>query len=151
MVQSICLSVCISVCLSVPLSVCHTFFTMFPSWYNHEIFRSDYQWQKCCLCKRPRPEVKSQAYRGQNPTLPSLDHNSSLISHMVMVWCLIGFQGHLSNFKVTQLKKIIDFHPNWAFRDYLQFEFTDGYEMMHKVCSSIEEVPYCFSRSSIKF
>ena len=34
---------------------------------------------------------------------------------------------------------------------YLQFEITDGYEMMHKAWSRIEEVPYCFSRSSIKF
>ena len=34
---------------------------------------------------------------------------------------------------------------------YLQFEFTNGYEMMHKARSSIEEVPYCFSRSYVKF
>ena len=34
---------------------------------------------------------------------------------------------------------------------YLQFEFTDGFEMMHKAWCSIEEVPYCFPRSSIKF
>ena len=33
----------------------------------------------------------------------------------------------------------------------LQFEFTYDDEMMHKAWSSIEEVPYCFSRSSIKF
>ena len=33
----------------------------------------------------------------------------------------------------------------------LQFEFINGYEMMHKAWSSIEEVPYCFSRSSVKF
>ena len=33
----------------------------------------------------------------------------------------------------------------------LQFEFTNGYEMMHKVWSSIEKVPYSFSRSSVKF
>ena len=32
----------------------------------------------------------------------------------------------------------------------LQFEFTNCYEMMHKAWSSIEEVPYCFSRSSVK-
>ena len=39
-------SVCPSVCLSVRrLSVCHTFLTMFPSSYHHEIFRSYYQWQ----------------------------------------------------------------------------------------------------------
>ena len=34
---------------------------------------------------------------------------------------------------------------------YLQLEFTDGYEMMHKAWSSIREVPYSFSRSSVKF
>ena len=33
----------------------------------------------------------------------------------------------------------------------LQFEFTNGYEMMHKAWSSIERVPYCFWRSSVKF
>ena len=39
-------SVCLSVCPSVRLSVCHTFLTMFPSSYHHEIFRSYYQWLK---------------------------------------------------------------------------------------------------------
>ena len=34
---------------------------------------------------------------------------------------------------------------------YIQFECTNGFEMMHKAWCSIEEVPYCFSRSSIKF
>ena len=34
----------------------------------------------------------------------------------------------------------------------LQFKSTDGYEMMHKAWSKIEEMPYnCFSRSSVKF
>ena len=33
----------------------------------------------------------------------------------------------------------------------LQFEFTDGFQMMHTAWRSIEEVPYCFWRSSIKF
>ena len=32
----------------------------------------------------------------------------------------------------------------------LQFEFTNGYEMMHKAWSSIEDVLYCFSRSYVK-
>ena len=32
----------------------------------------------------------------------------------------------------------------------LQFEFTNGYNMMQKASSSIEEVPYCLSRSSVK-
>ena len=33
---------------------------------------------------------------------------------------------------------------------WLQFECTNGYEMMHKAWSRIEEVPYCFSRSYVK-
>ena len=57
-----------SVCLSVRPSVRHTFFTMFPSSYHHEIFRSSYQWQKWLPCKRSRSEVKGQGHRGQHPT-----------------------------------------------------------------------------------
>ena len=53
---------------SVGLSVCHTFFTMFSSSYHHEIFRSDYQWQKWHPCKRSRSEVKGQGHRGCSPT-----------------------------------------------------------------------------------
>ena len=53
---------------SVCLSVRHTFFTMFPSLYHHEIFRSYYQWQKWRPCKRSRSEVKGQGHRGQHPT-----------------------------------------------------------------------------------
>ena len=33
-------------------SVHHTFFTLFPSWCHHEIFRNYYQWQKWCPCKK---------------------------------------------------------------------------------------------------
>ena len=33
----------------------------------------------------------------------------------------------------------------------LQFEFTYGDEMMHKAWCCLEEVPYCSSRSSVKF
>ena len=57
-------SVCLSVCPSVCLSVCHTFLTMFPSSYHHDIFRSYYQWQKWRPCKRSRSEVKGQGHRG---------------------------------------------------------------------------------------
>ena len=57
-----------SVRLSVCPSVCHTFFTMFPSSYHHEIFRSYYYGQKWCPCKRSRSEVKGQGHRGQHPT-----------------------------------------------------------------------------------
>ena len=33
----------------------------------------------------------------------------------------------------------------------LQFEFTNGYEMLRKAWNSKGEMPYCFPRSSIKF
>ena len=79
-------SVCLSVCLSVRLSVRHTFVTMFPSSYHHEIFRSYYQWQMWRPCKRS--EVKGQGHRGHNPTEPFPDCNSSLNSHMMMKWCI---------------------------------------------------------------
>ena len=58
---------------------------------------------------------------------------------------LIVSQGHLSNFKVTQDKKIHQFWPKFSVSGLeLQFEFTDDFEMMHKAWHSIEEVPYCF-------
>ena len=77
-----------SVCLSVCLSVCHTFFTMFLSSYRHKIFRSYYQWQKWCPCKRSRSYVKGQGHRGHDPTEPFPDCNSSFNSHMMIKWCI---------------------------------------------------------------
>ena len=51
---------------SVRLSVCYTFFTLFPSSYHHEIFRSCYQWQNWCPCKRSRSEVKVTKIKTQH-------------------------------------------------------------------------------------
>ena len=36
-------------------------------------------------------------------------------------------------------------------RPQLQFEFTYGNEMMHKAWCCLKQVPYCSSRSSVKF
>ena len=115
MVFSVCLSVCLSVCPSVRLSVCpsvclsvsHTFLTMFPSSYHHEIFRSYHQGPGQRPCKRSRSEVKGQGHRGHNTTWPFPDWNSS--------------------------------------------EFTYDDEMIHIAWCCLGEVPYCFSRSSVKF
>ena len=55
---------------------------------------------------------------------------------------VVSFQGHAVQKNAS----------NFAFLDYkLQFEYTYGFETMHKGWCSIEEVRYCFSRSSIKF
>ena len=56
----------------------------------------------------------------------------------------VKFQGH------TALKSV-KFDPDWVFPDCNSSLFTNGYEMMHKAWSSIEEVPYCFWNSSVKF
>ena len=65
-----------SVCLSVHLSVCqsvrHTFLTMFPSWYHHEIFRSYYQWQKWRPCKRSWSKVKVTEVNSQLSRFPTV-------------------------------------------------------------------------------
>ena len=83
------LSVCPSVCLSVCPSVCHTFLTMFPSSYHHEIFRSNYHSQKWCPCKRSRSKVKvtevnTQLSRFRTPT---------------PVWIHIGRWNHAHSWK----------------------------------------------------
>ena len=66
-----------------------------------------------------------------------------------MSYCFWGssvkFLGHTA-------KKIVDFDPNLAFPDCnLSLNSPNGYKMMHKAWSSIEEVPYSFARSSVKF
>ena len=57
---------------SVCPSVCDAFFTMFPSSYHHEIFRSYYQWQKRCPCKRSRSEVKVTEVKPQFRRFPTV-------------------------------------------------------------------------------
>ena len=89
------------------------------------------------------------------------DCNSSSNSQIAMKWCSnlavawkrcpIVFQGHPWNFKVTRDKY------RWFWVELsvsglsLQFEFSNGFEMIYKAWSIIEEVPYCLSMSSIKF
>ena len=100
-----------------------------------------------------RSSVKFQGHRGHKivnfyPNGAFSDCDSSLNSPIAMKRCTklevgqerchIVFQCDLSNF------------PNWPFLDQFQFQFTDGYKMMHTL-SRIEQVPHCSSRSSIKF
>ena len=65
-----------------------------------------------------------------------------------MLYCFlrssIKFQGHMGQ-KLPNLTGI-ECSLLW-----LQFEFTNGFEMIHKTWHCKEDMPYCFSRSSIKF
>ena len=67
--------------------------------------------------------------------------------------CPIVFQGHLSNFKVTRDQKLQILTQIGCFWTVTRvvIHCEKACEMMHKAWSSIEEVPYCFSRSSVKF
>ena len=47
----------------IRLPVCDTFFTMFHSWYHHNISRSDYRWQKWCSYKKAK--TRDQRPRSQ--------------------------------------------------------------------------------------
>ena len=130
MVQSVCpsvrLSVRLSVCLSVRPSVCHTFLTMFPSSYHHEIFRSYYQWQKWRPCKRSRSEVKGQGHRGHDPNF----RFRTVTPVWIHIWwwndtysLMLLRRGALLFFKVIRQisrshgAKIAEFDPDWAFPD----------------------------------
>ena len=71
-----------SVCLSVRLSVRHTFLTMFPSSYHHEIFRSHYQWQKWRPCKRSRSKVEVTEVTTQ------LNRFRTVTPVWMHIWCM---------------------------------------------------------------
>ena len=105
-----CQSICPSICLSVRMSVRHTFLTMFPSSYHHEIFRSYYHGQKRCPCKRSRSKVEVTEVNTQ------LSRFRTLTPVWIHIWQWnhvhswkqhrrgpIVFQCHPSNFKVTRL------------------------------------------------
>ena len=116
--------------LSVSLSVRHTFLTMFPSSYHHEIFRSHYQWQRWRPCKSAKDqgqrskvkvtEVTTQLNRFRIVT-PVWIHSwwwTDKYSLMLLkrgVCCFsrssVKFQGHT-------VIKIVEFDPDWAFPDY---------------------------------
>ena len=115
-----------SVRLSVRPSVCHTFLTMFPSSYHHEIFRSYYQWQKWRPCKRSRSEVKGQGHRGHDPNF----RFRTVTPVWIHIWwwndtysSMLLRRGALLFFKVIRQisrshgAKIAEFDPDWAFLD----------------------------------
>ena len=76
---------------------------------------------------------------------------------MDVAWCSIKevpycFPRSSIKFQGRMGQKIADFDPNWAFPECnFSLNFTDGFEMIHKAWCGIEEVPYYFSKSYIKF
>ena len=156
---SVCLTVDPSVCLSVcPSQIFHHVPIIVSSWNFHELL----------------PMTKRDAHakgHGQRSKVKVIEVNAQFnrFRTVTPVWIRIWWwndaysllmlrRGALLFFKV--IRQILRSHGSkkssiWPRLGVsgllLQFEFTNGYEMMHKAWSSIEEVPYCFWRSSFKF
>ena len=109
-------------CLSP--SVRHTFFTMILSSSHLDIFKSDYQWEKWCSCKRSRSEVKGQCHRGQNQICLYPDCNWNWNPPVAAKWCImiewaqkrcpIVFQV-IHKISRSQEEEIVRFDPIWRF------------------------------------
>ena len=144
------ISVCPSVCMSVCPSVRRTFLTMFLSSYHPEIFK------------------KGQGH-GSKVKVTEVMTPFSRFQTVTPVWIhiwrwndaqslMLLRRGALLFYKVIrQISRSHGWKNNWFWPNlgvsglWLQFEFTNGQEMIHKAWSSIGEVPYCFSRSSVNF
>ena len=113
-----------SVCLSVHPSVCYIFFTTFLSSYHHEIFRSHYQCQKWCPCKRSKSKVKvtkvttqSSRFRTVTPAWIQLLWWNDAQSLMLLRTGVLFFFKVIRQFSRSDGTKIADFDSNWAFPD----------------------------------
>ena len=121
---------------------------------NVGLVRSYYHGQKWCPCKRSRSEVKGQ--------VTAINTLLSRFRTLTSVWIDIWQWNHAHSWKQHRrgvllfckvIRQISRSHGSKDRRIWpklgvcgleLQFKCTNGYEMMHKAWSSIEEVPYFF-------
>ena len=149
----------ISVCLSVWLSVCpsHLFLLCYPhhiimkcSWYitkDQSKVHAKGQGQRS---KVKFTEVKTQLIRFRTVTPVWIHmwwwndaHSLVLLRRCSLLFCKVIRQISRSHGSTNRrIWSRLGVSGLWP-----QFEFTNGYEVMHKACSSIEEVSYCFLRS----
>ena len=157
-------SVCLSVCLSVRPSVC---LSVTPFWLcsHHRII---IKFSGVITTDQGDVHAKGQGQRSK-VKVTEVTTQLSCFRTVTPVWIHIWWwndiyslillrRGALLFFKV--IRQISRSHgaKNRQIRPRLgvsglelQFKSTNGYEMLHKAWSSIEEVLYCFSRSSFKF
>ena len=117
----------------------------------------------CCF---PRSSVKFQGHTGQkkSPIFSRIERFRTVTPVWIHRWlwndaqrltnhrcALLFFKAihQISRSHGTKKSQIL----TWIvrFRTVTPVYFTDGFEMMHKDWCSVEEVPYNFSKSSIKF
>ena len=159
-----CPSFCPSVCLSVHLSVC---LSVTPFWVcsHHRII---IKFSEVITKDEGKVHAKGQGQRSKvkvTEVTTQLNHFRTATPVWIHIWwrsdtydLTLLRRGALLFFKVLRQISRSDGAKNRLIWPrlcvsglYLQFEFTNGYEILHKAWSSIDEVPYCFSRSSVKF
>ena len=153
-------SVCLSVCPSVRLSV-----TPFSPCCHHRIIM---KFSRVITMVKSDVHAKGQGQRSK-VKVTEVNTQLSRFRTLTPVWIHIWQWNHARSWKqlrrgallffkvIRQISRSRGSKNGWiwprlgVFGLKLQFEYTNGYEMMQKAWSSIEEVPYCFSRSSVKF
>ena len=153
MVQSVCPSVCLSAVTPFWLCSHHRIIMKFSGVVTND--KSDVHAKgQCQRSKVKVTEVNSQLsrFRTVTPVWIQISWWNDAQSLMLLrIGALLFFK------VIRQISRSHSSKNRWIWPRlgvsglYLQFEITHGYEMMHKAWSSIEEVPYCFSRSSVKF
>ena len=150
---SVRLSVCPSVCLSVCLSAT-------PFWLcsHHRIIM---EFSGVITNDRSDVHAKGQGHRSKvkvTEVTNPLNRFRTVTPVWIHIWwwndaydLMLFRRGALLYFKVIRQisrsrgSKNRQIWPRFGVSGlYLQFEFTNGYEMMHKAWSSIEEAPFCF-------
>ena len=121
------ISVCLSVRPFVRLSVRHTFSTIFLSSYHPEIFRSYYQWQTQCPCKKSqgqRSKVKVtevmtpfSRFWTVTPAWVHIWRWNDAQSLIVLRRGALFFSRSSVKFQGPTAKTIVGFDPNWASPD----------------------------------
>ena len=147
---------------SVCPSVCHTFLTMFPSSYHHEKFSGVITSDKSDV------HAKGQGHRSK-VRVAEVSTQLNRFRTVTPVWIHIWWWNDAYSLIMLRrdallfLKVIRQISRSRGSKNHriwprlsvsgllLQFQFTNGYEMQHKAWSRIEEVPYCFWKSSVKF
>ena len=159
MVFSVCLSVCLSVRPSVRPSHLFDYVPIIVSSWNFQELLPVTEVTSMQKVKGQTSKVKVTEVKTQ------LDHFRTVTPVWIQIWwwndaysLIMLRRGALLFFKV--IRQISRSHGSKNRRIWprlgisglqFQFQFTNGYKMLHKAWSSIEEVPYCFSRSSVKF
>ena len=156
MTKQLCLPLCLSVCVSVCLFVCLSVHLSHLFHYVPFIVSS-----LPGVITNDKSEVNAKGQGQRSKVKTQLSRFRTMTPVRIDIWqwndaqsLMLLRRGALLFFKViSQISRSYKTQKSLILTKldvsglYLQFEFTDGYEMMHKAWSRIGEVSYCFSRS----